>query len=627
MHGASRMGIPDASLTDYARSVPSRAPDRASPGTRTLAAVEAELARERRGAKALREAVLAIGQTNDLDELVDIVLSKCREVTDAERSTLYLLDERAAVLRSLVIAGARAQVIEVEVGKGIAGTVAQSGRSLRVDDAYDDPRFDRRWDTKLGYRTHSLLAAPLRDVKGTIIGVVQVLNKRGGGAFSADDQAFLEALTTPIAVIIANSKLSIRLQQANEKLSRAQEKLEARDRQRKLLLALEISMGRAATIEEIVLAALRESVRATGARAGSVVLVEANHDVSLFTLGEKSDRLARRMLAAGEDVGFASRILAGGKLRKMSGRSRLHAPFERILRAEIYSAMGEPLDHEGGVFGAIALYNKRGASQFTPEDRGLLRSIAANFSTALELRRTRTKHQQAEHLGAIGRLLSGVIHDLKTPMSVISGYAQLMETEDVLAKRVQYGEHIRKQFELIQGMQREVLEYARGEKTILIRRVYLGPFLKNLEESIRPEAEALGVKLVVEAEDKGVARFDETRVTRALHNLMRNALEAIGSTDRGGVLTVRAAREGESLVFSVSDDGPGIPPEIQAHLFESFVTGKKGGTGLGLSNVKNAVAEHGGTVDVKTSKKGTTFRLFFPQERPAAEKAAPERGS
>jgi signal transduction histidine kinase/putative methionine-R-sulfoxide reductase with GAF domain len=605
--------------------VPPRATDRASPGTRTLAAAEAELARERRGANALREAVLAIGQTTDLDDLVEIVLAKCREVTDAERSTLYLLDERRAMLRSLVMEGPAPQVIEVRVGQGIAGTVAQSGKSLRVSDAYQDPRFSRDWDEKLRFRTRSLMAAPLRDVKGTIIGVVQVLNKRGGGAFSADDQAFLEALTTPIAVIIANSKLSIRLQQANEKLSRAQEKLEARDRQRKLLLALETSMGRAGSIEEIVLAALREAARATGARAGSVLLVEGNHELSLFTLAEKSDRLARRVLGPGEDMGFVSNIVARGKRARFAGRSRLHERFESLLQTQVHSAIGEPLDHEDGVLGAIALYNKRGASSFKSEDVGLLRSIAANFSTALELRRTRTKHQQAEHLGAIGRLLSGVIHDLKTPMSVISGYAQMMETEDVLAKRTQYGEHIRKQFELIQGMQREVLEYARGEKTILIRRVYLGPFLKNLEESFRPEAEASGVKLVVEAEDKGVARFDETRVTRALHNLMRNALEAIGSL--GGTLTVRATRENDSLVFAVSDDGPGIPPEIQAHLFESFVTGKKGGTGLGLSNVKNAVSEHGGTVDVKTSKKGTTFRLFFPQEKPAQERSLPEKAA
>jgi signal transduction histidine kinase len=293
----------------------------------------------------------------------------------------------------------------------------------------------------------------------------------------------------------------------------------------------------------------------------------------------------------------------------------VHASFEHLTHTIIESAIGAPLDDETGVLGAIALFNKRGSSRFETQDRDLSRLIAANLSTAVQLHRSRARQEQAERLSTIGRLLSGVIHDLKTPMSVISGYAQMMAAEDDGTKRAGYAEHVRKQFDLIQRMQREVLEYARGEKTILVRRVYLGPFLKGLEEAIKPEAEKQGVKLVVEADDKGTARFDETRVTRALHNLVRNALEAIGA--EGGTLTVRATREGENVVFSVSDDGPGIPKDIQRRLFESFVSGKRGGTGLGLANVKNVVDEHNGTVSVETSSAGTTFRLFFPQEKPS----------
>ena len=82
-----------------------------------------------------------------------------------------------------------------------------------------------------------------------------------------------------------------------------------------------------------------------------------------------------------------------------------------------------------------------------------------------------------------------------------------------------------------------------------------------------------------------------------------------------GTLTVRAAREGEQLVLSVRDDGPGIPKEIQSRLFETFVTGKRGGTGLGLASVKAVADEHGGRVSVETSPKGTCFQLFLPQEQ------------
>ena len=80
--------------------------------------------------------------------------------------------------------------------------------------------------------------------------------------------------------------------------------------------------------------------------------------------------------------------------------------------------------------GAIALYNKRGGRPFTDEDRALLELIAANASTAIRLQLSREAREREERLTTIGRLLSGVIHDLKTPLTVISGYVQLMQTSN-----------------------------------------------------------------------------------------------------------------------------------------------------------------------------------------------------
>jgi signal transduction histidine kinase len=165
-------------------------------------------------------------------------------------------------------------------------------------------------------------------------------------------------------------------------------------------------------------------------------------------------------------------------------------------------------------------------------------------------------------------------------------------------------------------MQREVLEFARGERSILVRKVYLTKFFDDMEKQLQREIEGTGVTLEVALEDRGTARFDESKMTRVLHNLARNAVEAMGP--RGGKLTLRVARDGGDLVVSVSDTGKGIPKEIEDKLFQSFVTsGKRGGTGLGLAIVKKIVDEHSGSIKVESSPLGATFILRLPQEGPA----------
>ena len=74
---------------------------------------------------------------------------------------------------------------------------------------------------------------------------------------------------------------------------------------------------------------------------------------------------------------------------------------------------------------------------------------------------------------------------------------------------------------------------------------------------------------------------------------------------------------GEQIQWTVSDNGPGIPPELKGRLFELFATGKKGGTGLGLAIVKKIVDDHHGTVECESGSTGTTFTIKLPLQRPS----------
>jgi signal transduction histidine kinase len=628
--------------------------------------LEAALARSEKTVQALRDVGLALGSTLDLDQLLELILNKITELLEGDRATLYLLDEHRGRLLSRIMVGEEARSIELPVGEGIAGYVAKTGRTVRVKDAYRDKRFLRSWDDLTGYKTKSILAAPMKNHVGRTIGVIQVLNKQHGeGEFSQHDEELLGALATQAAVSIDNSRLFLSVIQKNMQLVETKEQLEHRVADLKLLFDLESAMSRATTMEDLAGAMIGEAAQACDARAGAVLVDEQEGGVWLYYVdpsvtpapgvnmgpqaapnpapagpaqqlpgeleqssGIRTSTRAHQVkrVAVKRNEGAIGWAMAHGEaicLPQDAARlgDELDGPLSvrvsNMLGASAGSAIAVPLEGENDEpVGALALYDSRKPSGFSQDDRALLRLISANASTAVRLFRTRLERERSERLTTIGRLLSGVMHDMRTPLTVISGYVQLMATATDAQQRGEHARLILKQFDLISAMQREVLEFARGERSILVRKVYLTRFFDDIEKQLRRELDGTGVTLDLQLLDRGTARFDEAKMTRVIHNLSRNAVEAMGP--KGGRLTLRVAREGGELVVSVSDTGKGIPKEIEDKLFQSFVTsGKRGGTGLGLAIVKKIVDEHAGSIAVQSSPQGATFTLRLPQDGPA----------
>jgi signal transduction histidine kinase/putative methionine-R-sulfoxide reductase with GAF domain len=580
-----------------------------------LARADEELARERRIGIALREVGLALGTTLDLDQLLELILQKIIDAVEADRATLYLLDEQRGELCSRIIQGDEVRAIRLKVGQGIAGQVAQSGKAILVKDAYDDKRFNPEWDMTSGYRTRSILAAPMKNHLGRTIGVIQVLNKKTG-EFSDHDAVILAALATQAAIAIDNSRLFLSVTQKNTELLEIKEQLEHRVRDLKLLFDLESAMGRATSLEELFTGVLTEALRTTNAFAGAFAMKDIGTEAAhLHLMRHDDERL--QSLPRRASQGFTGAAMSDGDV--VFTNDAVHHPFhdpqlDELLGEPCRACIAVPLEGEDGdAMGAIALYNKKKGAGFDEEDRALLLLIAANASTAIQLQMSREAREREERLTTIGRLLSGVIHDLKTPLTVISGYVQLMQQAEKKSVRDEYGELALKQFDHIANMQRDVLEFARGEKSVLIRKVYLAKFFGEVKEQLQMPLARSGVELIIDLADRGTARFDEGKILRVIHNLARNAAEAM--VGRGGKFTLKVTRDAhDALVLTFSDTGPGIPKDIEHRLFQSFVTsGKKGGTGLGLAIVKRIAEEHGGTISVHSSSKGATFRLRLPQ--------------
>ncbi|KPJ48823.1 MAG: hypothetical protein AMJ41_04175, partial [candidate division Zixibacteria bacterium DG_27] len=169
----------------------------------TLADTESLLAENQR-LKVLLEVGQAISSLIDLDDLLLLIARETARVLKADRCTLFLLDKKREELWSKVAMGE--ERIRLPKDKGIAGLVVTTGETLIIDDAYSNPHFNPEIDKKTGYCTRSLLCGPMRDSRGEVLGVFQVLNKREGD-FREEDKELLEAVAAFSAIAIENAKL------------------------------------------------------------------------------------------------------------------------------------------------------------------------------------------------------------------------------------------------------------------------------------------------------------------------------------------------------------------------------------------------------------------------------------
>lgn len=601
-----------------------------------IADLRAELADERDKLLALQDINAASGTILDVDELLSLVASRITRVMECDRTSVYLLDTDGATLTSRVVEGESSREIRLPVGAGLAGWVAETGLSLNLEDAYRDTRFDPEWDRKTGYRTRSVLCVPMKNRMMRPMGVIQCLNK-AYGAFTDEDEAMLTALAAQAAVTIENGKFFQTTVQKNMELLNTKQQLERKVRELDVLMEIAQIAASERRIDDLLGAMLRRAMRAIDAEAGSILIADrATGDLTFRSaVGGAAEQVKRLRIPRGQGI-------SGWVTRNRKPRVVADASIDASHMADIAARVGYhprsvlavPLFWGGGEWsqdeaqqgeGALELLNKgRGAGAFNDDDVRFATLIAAQISTAIQLAEARARQDREDRLAMIGQLLSSVLHDLKTPMSVVAGYARELVDEPDRAMRERFSGVIAKQVELVNAMTRETLAFARGDRTLWIRKVYLKQFFEELRDQVRRELEPRGMNVELVLDDRGIAYFDQHKIQRAIHNLARNAAEAISAQADGasghaiGTFTIHVSRRADdALVIVCGDDGPGIPDEIRERLFESFSTrGKEDGTGLGLAIVHKVVDDHGGTIDVQSSPGATLFTIVLPKRDP-----------
>lgn len=171
-----------------------------------------------------------LGQEIHLDRMLAIMVSEVTRAMEAERSSLFLYDEASGQLYTKVAEGLQTAEIRVPLGVGIVGAAGATRESINIPDAYVDPRFNPAFDKQSGFVTRSMLSTPILNKAGRLVGVVQVLNKCSGEAFTEEDEAFLRAICSHLALTLERAQL-------------VESYVQSQKMQQSLKLAHEIQMG------------------------------------------------------------------------------------------------------------------------------------------------------------------------------------------------------------------------------------------------------------------------------------------------------------------------------------------------------------------------------------------------
>ncbi len=562
------------------------------------------------------EAVRKIGEvlasSIGLDSVFKSIIPQVSIIMEADRSSLLLYDSETEELWSQVLQGAETLVIRLPLGQGIAGWVAKHNEKVNIADAYEDERFNQAVDRESGYRTREVACVPLTNRSGQLLGVLQVLNNKRGGQFNQNDMALLDAIAVQVGHAVENAKLAQQILDKNQELAIARAQAERRSAELDLLYELEQDAAQATDIESL----MTSVIHWTSARVNclqALVMLHGSHFQTLFSVHPSSD--------GDVDVNKETLQLSDPLLTEVS----LEKPYQEYgkgdfqdlniiqpeLRGKIETIGLAALSHDNQPIGNIIVINPASNDKDSgASNEKLLTLISAQVSRSIAIVRGRTERAETDRLASVGRMLAGVAHDLRNPMTAVSGYAQILATEEETEERQFFSENIVRNIKEMTAMVNDVLSYSRGDFTLKPSLVELEQLSLQLREILEPLCAQRRIELTIHA-TRDVISADLAKVKRILLNLGKNAVDA---QLRGGTLTLDLKSVDGTFHATIIDTGPGLPPEVQENLFRPVITRKDGGgTGLGLSIVKRFVDDHYGQINVQTSSEGTMFKIQLPR--------------
>jgi signal transduction histidine kinase len=573
--------------------------DRFSDARRSLARAEDELA-------LLRHAGLLISSRSSLEATLSAILQMALEVTGARYGIFRLVDRTGQNLVMRAIAGddlGRPAVEALPINAtSVMGWVAKTRQPLNIPDVSLPPWSRVYYPLDHALQMRAELAVPLIGAGGRLEGVLNLESPRAG-AFSDADSHLLQSLATQAVIAIQEVRLLDVLQEmAGCLLTQPAPQV----MERLVMLACDLLGGSASAIwlldEE---ALILQAASAGHARGDRLALHGSLTGQAILT----------RDSVISDDVRAEPRF-GWPELARAQGWTR--ALIVPLIAAE----GGEPVG-AFSVYGSTAEQDRFTASDWDKKVLGILAHYAAlavrNAASQAALRAAQEQRATAETFAAVGDIAANLLHRLNNKVGTIP--VRVEGIEDKCAAALRSDPYLAANLGAIGSSAREAMEAVR-ESLIHLQPLPLAPVsvadcvaealsASRLPESVRVTAIGLDALPPVAAHPSGLALV--------FTNLLENAADALGG---GGQVTIRGATRQDQVEILVSDDGPGIAPELHERIFELNFSGRRaaaaraGKLGFGLWWVRTLMTRLGGTISVMSDgQHGANFVLRLPCQK------------
>ncbi|HEY7319177.1 MAG TPA: GAF domain-containing protein [Candidatus Binatia bacterium] len=610
---------------------------------------------------ALFDVAATATQSLYLDPILQEVAGKIADIFGLDATRIYLLDREEQELRVRAAVGYNPEEYTERVffyGQGIIGKAAAGGEPLIFQDVQKDPRYAELSQSnatrELGHRFYA--AVPIK-VKGKSLGVI-ACNGRMARRLSEEEIRLMISMADQIGPAIDNINLFEELREKTTALETTNHELvDALAQQTEIANVLQVMASAPTELDCVLTTIHHNALRLCEADSG----VTFTFDGVQFHLSVATDNVSPEALAylrewsirPGPETPLRR---AGLELRPVSTSDifadQRFSPPEIYRREGVCAVVAAPMLKESKLLGAIVL-TRREAKPFTDGQIHLLTTFANQAAIALEnvhlFQELRDRTQELaryneeiklanEKLKELDRLkssfVSNVSHELRTPLTAIESLADnLLDgvTGPLTTKQSAYMVGIKESTERLERLINDLLDLSvieAGKATLKPTSFPLMKLLRDVADTLKPMADAKQIAVEIGSTNgHSLAWADRDKVTQVLTNLIGNAVKFTPAL--GKVTMDVSATEDAWLRVSITDSGPGIPPDETTRIFDEFYQmnqpgrDKSKGVGLGLAISKKLVEMHGGKIQVESVfGRGSSFSFTLPAYTPHDTNAA-----
>lgn len=529
------------------------------------------------------------------------ILEEVMDVFSASSASISLLNADSDKLVIEVERGLSksSKGFELPRGVGVTGWVAMHGEPLLCPDVAQEDRY-----FPLDENVRSEMAAPLSEGDRTV-GALNV-DATVANAFKPEDLRLLVLMANEASRVLENMWMIQQLRRKAEQLQ--------------TLVLVGQDMAGTRKVEQVLESITREALLLLDCSMSAFFLYEAESDeLKLHSLQDTSGSLSHEETLSPADslLGTSLRGHRQVQTRDIFRTEEHH--FTNLIREKgLHSMLVTPVVYEDKPIGLITLYVDR-SHRFNDDERLIARALADLGAIAIQNARlygrvfsSEESLRKSERLTTLGTLAAEIAHEIRNPLMVVRLLFDSLElSEDANPHQAKDLSIIREKLNHLDQIAGRILDFGKSREAFRVH-CKLGEILRDAALLVRLKLDQSRVSLTMNEQGfESVVFVDKGQIQQALLNLILNAL---GAMPEGGHLTLETSAEDERWVrVLVKDTGKGIPEEFKSRIFDSFLTARVGGTGLGLTISKRIMRAHDGDLELmESTKQGTVFRLSLP---------------